>query len=63
MVVVVSIVWKIPQKHHTIPAEVLPYDSEALLMKTWGACEALLMKTWGACDILNTYNICYAKSY
>ena len=29
--VVVSIVWNIPQKHHAIPAEVLPNDSEALL--------------------------------
>ena len=29
-IVVVSVVWNIPQKHHTIPAEVLPNDSEAL---------------------------------
>ena len=31
-IIVVSIVWNIPQKHHTIPAEVLPNDSEALFM-------------------------------
>ena len=31
-IVVVSIVWNIPQKHHTIPAEVLPNDSEALFI-------------------------------
>ena len=29
-IVVVSIVWKLPPKHHTIPAEVPPNDSEAL---------------------------------
>ena len=31
-IVVVSVVWNIPQKHHTIRAEVLPNDSEALLL-------------------------------
>ena len=33
-IVVVSVVWNIPQKHHTIPAEVLPNDSEALFVDT-----------------------------
>ena len=32
-IVVVSIVWNIPQKQHTIPAEVLPNDSVALLVR------------------------------
>ena len=33
-IVVISIVWNILQKHHKIPAEVLPNDSEALFIFT-----------------------------
>ena len=32
-IAVASIVWNIPQKHHMIPAEVLPKDSEALFFR------------------------------
>ena len=46
-IVVFSIVWNIPQKHQLNPAEVLPNDSEALLL---------------FCDTYKRYPLCPEKS-